>query len=75
MYEYPKDIPIEIGIGRHERGEHAGKYFFTSKHPAFCAEYGDRRDDIPVGLLYDVMEDLAMWACNDIGAGCYFYLF
>lgn len=75
MYEYPKDMPIEIGIGRHEWGELKGTFFFTSKHPAFGEEWGERRDNIPGGLLYDVMDDLAKWACNDIGAGCYFYMF
>lgn len=69
------DRDMEIGIGRYEYGENAGKYFFTSMHPAFREEYGDRRDNIPLGCLYDIMEDLAKWANNDVKVGCFFYMF
>lgn len=60
---------MEIGIGR----DH-GLFYFTSTHPAFRAEWGERRANIRPGLLYSIMEDLASWANNDVGVGCYFYM-
>jgi len=62
---------MEIGVGKYSNGT----YFFTSMHPAFREEWGDRRDDIPCGCLFSIMEDLAKWANNEIGIGCFFYVF
>ena len=61
---------IEIGVGRDSNG-----CFFTSTNKAFREAYGERRENIPVGCLYSIMEDLATWANNDIGVGCFFYMF
>ena len=64
------DRPMEIGIGRYSNGN----LYFTSMHPEFRKEFGERRDNIPPGCLYSIMEDLATWANNDIGVGCVFYM-
>lgn len=62
---------MEVGIGNN--GD--GTCFFTSNHEAFRKEYGDRRDHIPARLLWDRMEDLAIWANNVVKIGIMFYVY
>ena len=62
---------MEVGIGRNSDGT----CFLTSKHPSFCEKYGDRISDIPARLLYDRMDDLAVWANNVVKIGIMFYMY
>lgn len=59
---------MEIAIGKDK-----GKVYFTSTHKAFRAEYGERRE-VPLGLQYSVMLDLASWVNNEVGEECFFYM-
>ena len=65
------NVKMEIGVGRYSNG----LCFFTSMHPAFREKWGDRRDNISPGCLYSIMDDLATWANNEVGVGCFFYMF
>lgn len=59
---------MEIGIGRDK-----GNVYFTSTHKAFRAKYGERRE-VPLGLQYYIMLDLASWVNNEVGEECFFYM-
>lgn len=57
-----------IGIGREK-----DKVYFTSMHKAFRDEYGARRE-VPMGLQFYIMLDLATWVNNIVKEECFFYM-
>jgi hypothetical protein len=59
---------MEIGIGKDK-----GNVYFKSTHKAFLEEYGERRE-VPEGLMFSVMLDLARWVNNEVKEDCYFYM-
>lgn len=59
---------MEIGIGKDK-----GNVYFTSTHKAFRKEWGERRE-VPQGLMFSIMLDLASWANNDVEEECFFYM-
>ena len=59
---------MEIGISKEKNN-----VCFTSTHKAFRDEFGAKRE-VPIGLQYYIMLDLAKWANNIVNEECFFYM-